>query len=117
MNLKQFVKEALIELVEGVTEAQSSVGHDAVNPMPRHDTKVNNLQSQGYTPAAGGGLIQQVEFDVALTTSKATETKGGIGLFVAGIGLGSQGQSDSANTSISRIKFKVPVRLPSPTKE
>ena len=59
-----------------------------------------------------GRLVEHVEFDVAVTTSKGKETKGGLGIFVAGFGVGTQGKSDASSISISRIKFSTPVVLP-----
>jgi hypothetical protein len=53
-----------------------------------------------------------LEFDVAVTAQEGTATKGGIGVFAGAIGLGSQGQSTAANQTVSRIKFAVPVLLP-----
>ncbi len=57
--------------------------------------------------------IQLVDFDVALTVKEGTETKGGIGIFVGAFGVGSQGQSSAENASLSRVKFVVPITLPS----
>ena len=56
--------------------------------------------------------VQKVEFDVAVTASTGTATKGGIGIMVGAIGLGSQGKSEAQDSSISRIKFLVPMVLP-----
>ena len=54
----------------------------------------------------------EIEFDVAVTATDSTETKGGIGVFVGAIGLGSTGQSNHEGQSISRIKFQIAVDLP-----
>lgn len=40
------------------------------------------------------------------------ETKGGIGIMVANIGLGSQGKSQNEKGSESRMKFSNPLMLP-----
>ena len=57
-------------------------------------------------------VVQKIEFDVAVTASSGTATKGGIGIMVGAIGLGSQGQSEAQDSSVSRIKFVVPMVLP-----
>lgn len=57
-------------------------------------------------------LLTNVEFDVAVTAEEAKGTKGGIGVFMGSVGLGAQGQSETKNTSLGRIKFSVPVSLP-----
>ena len=57
--------------------------------------------------------MRNVHFDVAVSTSEGTETKGGIGVVVGPVGsVGSQDQSDVASSSMSRIRFSVPVKLP-----
>ena len=53
-----------------------------------------------------------MEFDVAVTTSEGTETKGGIGVVVGAIVLGSHGKTDRSNISVNRIKFTVPIDYP-----
>jgi hypothetical protein len=98
MKLQDFVAETLKELIDGVKTAQShAISNGArVNPHGLH-FKENQ---------------QHVEFDVAVTTTEGTQTKGGIGVFVGPVGLGSQGQSDNTNSSVSRIRFSIKVVLP-----
>jgi hypothetical protein len=56
--------------------------------------------------------VQSIHFDVAISIEQGTETKGGIGLVVGAVTLGSQGKSDTSNTSQSRIQFTIPMALP-----
>lgn len=98
MDLQEFVTESLKQIMTGVSNAQK----DPAN------TGVINAILPGtglYTP------VQQIEFDVAVTVSQEKGTKGGIGIFVGAVGVGTQGQSQSSNISVSRIKFSVPVRF------
>ena len=60
---------------------------------------------------SGVTLIQPVEFDVAVTVSEASKTGGGIGVAVGLLNLGSAGQSTNEASSVSRIRFKVPLGL------
>ena len=107
MKLKDFVAETLKEIIDGVIEAQKhySANGGVINSGDIEGPKVGTDRHTGVP-------LQSVEFDVAVTTTEGTETKGGIGVFVGPIGLGSQGKSDSANSSVSRIKFSIPVILP-----
>ncbi len=112
MKLRYFVSEALIEIAEGVKDAQCRTS--GMNPHTRHI----------YTKSQAGGSnlilgldhdynpIHMVDFDVAVTSSEGTETKGGIAVVSGFILLSSQGKSQENTQSISRIKFKVPVCLP-----
>ena len=56
--------------------------------------------------------IQKLEFDVAVTATEGSEKKAGIGVAMAMFGAGGQASSNTMNTSISRIRFTVPVILP-----
>jgi hypothetical protein len=107
MELKNFVSATLREIIEGVAEARAVVKNidpnAAINPMLGSGTGAT------YTP------IQNVEFDVAVTATSATGTKGGIGIMVGPVALGSQGKSDRSNQLASRIKFVVPITLPQDT--
>jgi hypothetical protein len=53
-----------------------------------------------------------VQFDVALTVTLATATKGAIGVFDGTLNLGSSGQSQNEQSSVSRVKFNIAVALP-----
>ena len=107
MQLKDFVSETISQIIEGVETAQRfGARYDAlVNP---HGLETN----ADYRDEATGEAASLVEFDVAITADEARETKGGIGVFVAAVALGSQGQSGTSTSTVSRVKFAVPVHLP-----
>jgi hypothetical protein len=58
-----------------------------------------------------------VEFDIAVTVREGKETAGGIGVVVGAVALGSRGKSTDGNTTVSRLKFQVPVMFPTSSKE
>ena len=111
MKLKDFIAETLKEIVNGVAEAQEYYRGKggSINSDDVRFHKTDNTQMWNYKD---GQPVQQIDFDVAVTTTEGTETKGGIGIFVGPIGLGSQGKSDAINSSSSRIKFSIPILLP-----
>ena len=98
MELKDFINETLKQIISGVKSAQESAIELGAKINPR-----------------GGSVVEMrnVHFDVAVGTSRGTETKGGSGVFVVHPeSAGSQDQSDAAANSMSRVKFSVPVKLP-----
>ena len=111
MNLKEFVADSLKQIIDGVVEAQAyGKEKDArVNPLhlPVRD-KQGGVHSVNYRQ----DVAHPIEFDVAVTTSQGTETKGGVGVIIAGWTLGATGKSDKGNEHVSRIKFTIPVVLP-----
>jgi hypothetical protein len=47
-----------------------------------------------------------------VTATEAVGRKAGAGIFVGGLGVGAQGSSQAASSSVSRIKFSVSVFFP-----
>lgn len=116
IKLEDFVSETLRQILNGIVKAQENAKElgGEVNPSTANYRTDQGMQLYDYRD---GSLIEHVNFDVVVTTSEGTETKGGIGVFVGPIGLGSHGYSNATNQSISNIKFTVPVKFPSQKKE
>ena len=110
MNLQEFIKTALTEIVAGVA--------DASNAAQEHGGSVGSMKLYGYLKDnkiltnETGQPITTVEFDIALAEANSKDTKGGIGVYLGAVGLGSQGASHGEASTHSRIKFSVPVILP-----
>jgi hypothetical protein len=118
MDLATFIKESLVQLARGIEDANTAlagtsakVNPRGIVPSPSGATKfygyLNETQAEQYLR-----VVQEIEFDVAVHASEGTETKGGIGILVGAIGLGSQGRSQAESISQSRLKFTVPMVLP-----
>lgn len=104
MELKEFVKATLLETMEAIHEAQKewhtrTGGRGVINP-------------------AWGGTeelhkhVQQLEFDVAVTVEKKTSGRAGGGVKVVALDLGVGGEIAASNSTVSHIKFKVPIVPP-----
>jgi hypothetical protein len=111
MELKEFIKTALTEIVSGVAEASKLA--------KEHGGSVGSMQLYGFVKEnkivtnSSDLPVSNVEFDVVLAEANSTDTKGGIGVYLGAVGLGSQGASHGESSSHSRIKFSVPLVLPS----
>ena len=113
MELKDFVKRTIVQIVEGVKAAQEATKEAGAEVNPeglRYISTEDNKEGRRYSDL--GYFTEDIQFDVAIAASEGTETKGGIGVFMGPVLLGSQGKSDAGNSTVSRIKFTVPVRLP-----
>ena len=112
MELKAFVAETLSQVILGVREAQVFAStHEAKVVPPR----IGFRPDQGHVvfwELDNQSLVQVIEFDVAVTTTEGTTAKGGVGVFVGAVGVGTQGQSTASSQSVTRIKFSVPVGFP-----
>ena len=110
MELKTFVAETISQIVEGVAEAQERCKGRGALVNPR--VAGNYVQRDELWAGDGSAPAQFVEFDVALTATEGTGTKGGIGVIVGAFTLGSSGQSQAERSASSRVKFSVPLVLP-----
>lgn len=109
MDLETFIAETLRQIVKGVITAQQHKDCSGARINP--DTIRNKpAGSEIYV----GERVQKVEFDVAVTISEASEKqgKGSIGIASIGLGVGGQASSTASNSSVSRIKFEIPLILP-----
>lgn len=117
MDLKSFVTQALVEIIEAVKDAQEKTKDTTavINPStlyyPQHTSEDRIAMNIGGGDTRYG---QTVEFDVSVTASERDETQGGVGIQVASVtlGLGVSGKTEDQNSVISRLKFSVPVFLP-----
>lgn len=111
MDLKEFVSSTLTQISQGVSDTQGSVRSlgGLVNP-----AMTGALNRESYFGHVGTGEhVFLVDFDVAIVVSEATGTNAGAKREVASFfRLDAGGKSDATTHSTSRIRFKVPGRLP-----
>jgi hypothetical protein len=89
MDLQTFVTETIRSVVEGIRGAL--------------DQGIHVAYASGY---------REIEFDVAVTATQSTARRAGAGILVGALGIGGQASSQATSSSISRIKFSVPVSFP-----
>jgi hypothetical protein len=105
LKLEDFVAETITQIINGINKTHENAKKNGATVNPRIERR-----NAGETIAVSP--IHTVEFDVAVTTIEEKGAKGGFGVFVGPMGIGSQGKSELSNTSMSRIKFSVPVIFP-----
>ena len=109
MELHEFVRETLAQIVRGVSDAQAATSKYGAEIAPPKSRMYGNTREVLYTDE---GVIEAVAFDVAVTVATGTASKGGVGVFVAPIALGARGESNEQDMTVSRIRFSVPLTLP-----
>jgi hypothetical protein len=112
MDLKSFVAETLVQIVEGVADAQKRI-HDlnvgaAVNPHAVPDTTVGKT-----------GRPSPIQFDVAITVTDETASKTGAGAsagFLSVVSAKVDAKAEASDTirneAVSRVQFVVNVAQP-----
>ena len=111
MELKDFIEEALTQIVEGVKSAQDKAKEQNAFISPA-GVRTNNDNNMRIEVCGKNIPLHQIDFEIALTSSEGKGNKGGIGVFLGNIGLGTQGTSENNNTSMTRIRFSVPILFP-----
>lgn len=110
MDLKEFTKETLVQIVQGVNEANIELRkHNAYVTYRILKSEAGNShvdRSHSITNAVN------VDFDVAVTTTETDATRGGGGIqvvqFLRG---GIESSNIIENQSNSRIKYSIPLVL------
>ena len=118
IELKDFVAETLKQIVEGIILSQDFAKDKNAEIVPDgiYNVTSDSVKGTGIL-GLGEGYVNIVDFDIAVTASESAQTKSGIGVFITVIGSGVQGQNDASSSTLSRIKFVVPVLFPRQTND
>jgi hypothetical protein len=122
MELQQFITETLNQILRGVAEAKNTNGciRTEISPNLKHyfDATHESYVGGDIKPpgdvalTSGGQIVVMVDFDVVLSKSDGSQNKGGIGVYLGGVGIGTQAIADAQDKSETTIHFRVPVVLP-----
>ncbi len=104
MNIQQFVTVALVEIGSGVSDANAELQNRNVNSRanPPRDKNSSTYRAN----------IHEIEFDIAVTAEQKSGKKGEGGLKVLSVGAQGEASSEKSHSTVSRIKFKIPMSLP-----
>lgn len=106
MELKTFVKQSIIDIIEAVADAR-----DAIDK--RRAGKYYDRRQGIVIPANEGedeGLKEsEIEFDIAVTDAQGRFKEGGGKIAVLNIGISAKGAQATNNQVVNRIRFRVPI--------
>jgi hypothetical protein len=106
MDLQNFVAETLNQITQGVKEAKKKNEQGIAPPVATGDSLPKH-----YLRTLSHEAVFPVEFDVAVTVSESSSAGGGAGLTVLSVvSLEGGGKRSVENSSVSRVKFSVPVK-------
>jgi len=106
MDIKDFIENTLVQIVQGVNNANEKLKDtgsiiSSKNVRPLRDGTTYNTET--------GDLVNLIEFDIAVTVNERDTANGGMGIKIAGINIGGNLQNENANQSINKIKFSIPL--------
>lgn len=95
MELEEFISKTLVSIYKGVKSANKEI--DAERSYFFIEAASNHKdRSDGY-----------IKFDVAVTATNASGTKGNAGIRVWSVGIGGEKESSVSDQVVSRIKFGI----------
>lgn len=108
MELRDFIKETIENIVDGVVAAQATIRDKGAKINPKRvqfdeNGKYNDINS---------GMPRFVEFDVGLTSVNTSGSSEGIGVFLGTISLGKKNDQGTEHVAVTKIKFSLPLVLP-----
>lgn len=117
MELKEFVKETIVQVVEGIDEANAALSEKTafvasanIQTSKTHQSTVDKEGRHHY--------VTDLEFDVAVNVQNS-ETKEGRGRveILTILNIGGKGSCENTSSSTSHIKFSLPLALPTEPEE
>lgn len=104
MELKEFIKRSVLDVMEATLEAQTE-----------WEARTGN---KGFINPAWDGTehlhehVQEIDFDVAVTAGSTTAGKANAGIKVFSLDLGASGEIRDEGSTVSRLRFKMPIVPP-----
>lgn len=112
VELREFVRQALCDISRGVLDAQEELAAYGVKVNPQAYASKNGALTR-YT--SKDYVFQTVEFDIAITATQKDATGGGFAIAVVMASLKFGDGNEEQKSSISRIRFQIPLDIPHQT--
>ncbi len=106
MELKDFIKETLVQITDGVIAASEECASKGARVNPLMTSTAGIAQTQFNNSASVVG------FHVTLCASSGKTESSGIGVFLANIGIGASGIHKEQDGASTKIDFSIPIELP-----
>lgn len=110
MELKDFIKDVIVDIYEGISAAKKTTGKRIIpeaSLIPESIPYVKN----GIGPNSQATMVSNLVFEVSLTNENKDGTSSGIGVLLGSFNIGGKESSENQQTSLSKIKFNIPIEL------
>lgn len=114
MELKEFIKTALSDITNAVSELQAELKNGAIiNPTISIDQTITQ-DAKNYVLVKDDTInkIQEVSFDIAVSVADKTKKGGDSKLAISVLSLKGGLLKSNHNEKVSRISFSIPIILP-----
>ena len=104
MELRNFIKETLKDVLGGIHDAQKETDYGEIIP------SLNEQNWEGLE--TGLTSFQTIDFEVSVNAVEQEGSEAKLNVVAAVINGGIKGDSSSTSGHTAKLKFKIPVRLP-----
>ncbi len=108
MELQEFIKNTLVDITNGIVEAQKELKDTGCLVNPLGDDKNNYIENDARD---GCRFIQKVKMNIVLNITKGTKAKSGIGVAQV-IKAGIDTEKSNTNNEVTSIQFEIPISFP-----
>ncbi len=109
MELREFTKQALVDIVGTVEDAQKSTPSGTVVPAD----VVQNFRAVD----SGVSQLQAIEFEVTVRVDDRRGSEAKLSVVAAVVGGGIKGESSRSGGHVATLRFRIPIRLPTSLKQ
>lgn len=115
MELKEFIKESLSQIIDAIKETQEKYKDTNVVICPDNIQEVKGglyiLDENEYDNYSSRSKVQNIDMDIAISVTEKEGNKSGLGIAKI-INAGISSENTQQNESISKIKFSIPIVFP-----
>ncbi len=112
MDLQNFVASTLVQIVQGMKEAQRQLADTGACVNPGHGQAPGQSGRSAVRDQRTWNETQDIAFDIAVTAAEGSETGGTLGIRVLAAQIGGGRGTTQESGGVSRVKFVVPLSMP-----
>ena len=111
MELKEFITQTLININQGIIDAQEQTKESGIviNPknIKKRDSNIFEVCNGNSAP------IQEIEFNIVVNVAEGKDSKIAVGAFTGMLSGGVSNTNQNNSSTQTTIKFNLPVQFPS----
>jgi hypothetical protein len=111
MELKEFITQTLININQGIIDAQEQTKESGILINPKNIRKRDSNIYEVYN--GNSAPIQEIEFNIVVSATEGKDSKIAVGAFTGVLSGGVSNTNQNNSSTQTTIKFNLPVQFPS----
>ena len=111
MELKEFITQTLININQGIIDAQEQTKNSGILINPKNIKKRDSNIYEVYN--GNSAPIQEIEFNIVVNVTEGKDSKIAVGAITGILSGGISNTNQNNNSTQTTIKFNLPVQFPS----